>query len=325
MAEEQFRRDAPAPAPANAGPELPEPEEPLTFGRVVLQFFVIPMLIVGVCVAIVFLFRWLTFEQRRVDDYLVMLKQSSSSAERGQAAKNLFDNLITYIPESKRWQGIFDITQQLRADREKFLREHPRFSEQIIEVFEDSQGDPKVRKYLALTLGIVGDEKAVAALVKAARGSDNESAIAALIALGNIHDASALPAILDAAHSSDAGVRQTAVYVLGFFDDEYLGRPLEAALNDRDELVTWNAAFALARRGSAVGEKVLTRLLDFEYVNKRGSLTVAQRQQYRVAAIQQLVKLDATSVAAQLERLSTGDPDLPVRQAAIEGLRVLKK
>jgi hypothetical protein len=322
MADEPIERDKSS--PPTEGPGMLEQEEPLSVGKVALQFFVIPMLIVAFCVAIVFLFRWLTYEQRDVEHYMGMLKQSSSPAERGQAAKGLFEELMTYIPESKRWQGIFDLTQQLRADKEKFLREHPGFTEQVIQIFEDSQNDPKVRRYLVLTLGIVGDAKATAALSKAAGSGDSDTVIASLIALGNIQDRSALPVILQAARSDDAGVRQAAVHVLGSFDGDEVTRPLAAALNDPDELVTWNAAFALARHGSPAGEKVLTRLLDFEYVSKRGSLSVAQRQQYRVAAIQQLVQLNATGVVSQLERLSTSDPDMPVRQAAIEGLKRMK-
>jgi HEAT repeat protein len=318
-------KPAAPPTPNDAEKGLEESEFPQSFGKIVLQFFVIPMLIVAFCVAIVFVFRWLTFEQRSVDEYLVMLKQSTATVERGQAAKNLLADLMTYIPESKRWQGIYDVTQQLRTDKEKFLREHPNFTEKVIDIFENSQDDPKVRRYLALTLGIIGNENATAALLKAVGDKDTETEIAALIALGNIRDKKSLPVILQAARSDDAGVRQTAIYVLGAFDDAELARPLEAALNDPDELVTWNAAFALARRGSSAGEKVLTRLLDFEYVSKRESITVAQRQQYRVAAIQQLAKLNAAGVASQLKKLSTTDPDMPVRQAAIEALKTLKR
>ncbi|MSR64831.1 MAG: HEAT repeat domain-containing protein [Verrucomicrobiae bacterium] len=314
-----------SPTPIEMEKGLEEAEIPQSFGKIVLQFFVIPMLIVAFCVAIVFVFRWLTFEQRSVDEYLVMLKQSTGTAERGQAAKNLLTDLMSYIPESKRWQGIYDVTQQLRTDKEKFLREHPNFTEKVIDIFENSQDDPKVRRYLALTLGIIGNEKASAALIKAVGDTDTETQIAALIAIGNVRDQTSLPVILQAARSDDAGVRQTAIYVLGAFDDAELARPLEAALNDSDELVTWNAAFALARRGSNAGEKVLTRLLDFEYVSKRGAITVAQRQQYRVAAIQQLAKLDAASLVPQFEKLSTTDPDMPVRQAAIEALKMLRK
>src|SRR6185369_8063596 len=114
-----------------------------------------------------------------------------------------------------RWQGIYDVTQQLRADKEKFLREHPNFTEKLIEIFENSKDDAKVRRYLALTLGIIGNEKATTALIKAVGDKDTETEIAALLALGNVRDQTSLPVILQAARSDDAGVRQTAVYVLG--------------------------------------------------------------------------------------------------------------
>src|SRR5258708_3160243 len=115
-------KPAAPPAPNDAEKGLEESEFPQTFGKIALQFFVIPMLVGALCVAVVFLFRWLTYEHRSVDEYLVMLKQGSPSAERGRAAKNLLDGVMTYIPEAKRWQGIFDVTQQLRSDKEKFLK-----------------------------------------------------------------------------------------------------------------------------------------------------------------------------------------------------------
>lgn len=320
MAEDRSVGDQPA------GPTVPggfnEPEEPQGFGKLVLQFFVIPMLIVAFCVAIVFLFRWLTFEQKSVEDYLVMLQQGPGPQE-GQAAHNLFENLVTYIPEAKRWQGIFDMTQQLKADREKFLREHPGFAEKVLRIFEET-GDAKTRRYLAMTLGVLGDSRATPTLVRALDDNDAETVIAVLLALGNLQDREAVPSIVRKVDEDDAGIRQAAVYVLGTFDGEESRRVLTAALNDPNELVGWNAAFGLARQGSSAGEKVLTRLLDFEYVQKRGALTVAQRHQYRVAAIQQLATLNATNAISWIEGLTKNDPDMPVRQAAIAALKVLR-
>lgn len=320
MAEDRSVSDKPAGPMVPGGPT--EPEEPQGFGKLVLQFFVIPMLIVAFCVAIVFLFRWLTFEQRSVEEYLVMLQQGPGP-RKGQAAHNLFENLVTYIPEAKRWQGIFDMTQQLKADREKFLREHPGFAEKVLRIFEEA-GDAKTRRYLAMTLGALGDTRATPGLLKALDDNDAETVIAVLLALGNLQDREALAAIMSKVDEDDAGIRQAAVYVLGAFEGEESRRVLAAALNDPDELVGWNAAFGLARQGSNAGEKVLTRLLDFEYVQKRGALTVSQRHQYRVAAIQQLAALKATNAMAVIEGLTKNDPDMPVRQAAIEALKGMR-
>ena len=99
---------------------------------------------------------------------------------------------------------------------------------------------------------------------------------------------------------------------------------LVAALNDTDEMVKWNAAFALANRGDAAAREVLTRLLDKEYVDRQLQVTMPNRSKYRAAAVTWLGKLDKQAALPVLEKVAKEDLDLRVRDAALKQLEELK-
>src|SRR5882762_11684723 len=131
-------------APSPGVVELPE--EKSTFATLAVQLFVIPLAVVLFCVALGGLFVWLTAERKGLDDYLGALRASSGEQRTQQA-----QYLLNYIQESKRWQGIFDVTAQISADREQFLARNPAAVTQLTQIFEESAGqDAKTRRYLAL-------------------------------------------------------------------------------------------------------------------------------------------------------------------------------
>ena len=127
---------------------------------------------------------------------------------------------------------------------------------------------------------------------------------------------SALPVIRLTKHD-EPSVRLMAVYALGFLDSPQAQPVLVGALNDPDEMVKWNAAFALANRNDTAARDMLVRLLDKEYVDRFTDVTLQNRQRYRIAAVNWLGKLNETSA---LESVSRDDLDLQVRNAAIQQL-----
>src|SRR5881409_2685292 len=105
--------------------ELPEEKSrPLTL---LVQLVVIPLAVVAFCVTLGGLVMWLTSERKDFDDYVRAL-QASRGPKRGQQAQYL----LNYIEESKRWQGIFDVTAQISADREQFLAHNPSAVTQLV-------------------------------------------------------------------------------------------------------------------------------------------------------------------------------------------------
>jgi hypothetical protein len=313
------KQSAEAPSPSLA--ELPEEKSKLT--TLAVQLLVIPLSVVLFCVALAGLFVWLTGERKGLDDYLGALR-ASSGEQRTQQARYL----LNYIQDAKRWQGIFDVTAQISADRDQFLAKHPHAVTDIVQVFEESKGqDPRTRRYLALVLGLFGDREAVAALHGGLGDSDAETVKNCLWALGRVGDEDSVPRIIELTHSDEPSVRLMAVYVLGSLNSPQAHSVLEASLNDPDELVKWNAAFGLANRGNPAAWNVLVRLLDKEYVDRltqsmprEGRPLAENVQRYRVAAVAWVAKLDPAKARPLLERLSTSDADLQVRNAAIQQL-----
>src|SRR5881296_291400 len=234
--------------------ELPEEKSRAT--TLLVQLVVIPLAVVAFCVALGGLFMWMTSERKDFDDYVRAL-QSSSGTKRSQQAQYL----LNYIQESKRWQGIFDVTAQISADREQFLARNPAAVAQLSGIFEESAGeDAKTRRYLALVLGLLGDKDVLPALRRGLNDSDPDTVKNCLWSLARLKDNESVPVIVGLTKHDEAPVRLMAVYALGHLDGPT--PVLVAALNDSDEMVKWNAAFALANKGDAAGRDTLVRLLD---------------------------------------------------------------
>ena len=312
---------------SNAAPSVPG-EEKSRLATLAVQLFVIPLAVVLFCVALAGVFVWLTSERKGLDDYLNALRASSGERRSQQA-----QYLLNYIQDAKRWQGIFDVTAQISADREKFLANNPHAVADIVQVFEGSKGqDAKTRRYLALVLGLLGEHQALPALREGLADGDSETVKNSLWALGRIGDEDSTLRIIELTHSEDKSVRLMAVYVLGSVHDPQARQVLEASLNDPDELVKWNAAFGLASQRNPAAWDVLARLLDKEYVDRVTQLMSREDRpfpenvsRYRAAAVVWLAKLDPARARPLLEKMSSGEPDLLVRNAAIQQMNHLKR
>lgn len=291
--------------------------------HVMVQFFVVPMLIVALCVGLVVIFRWMTFERREVKSYLAALRASPNE----QGARGL----LNYIEESKRWQGIFDMTQELGARRAELLREDSELGRKLLIVFQEAgtRGDWRVRQYLALVLGLVGDAAAVPALLEAAepRAQDNQDGthIAAMKALAMIGDERAVPVLVRLLKNSDRAARLTAAWALGSFAGGEAIGALRVALGDEDQFVRWNAALAMGRQRQAEAVPMLEQLADADYLAGRAPLATApERGDYRVAAIRLLAQFGIAKHDGMFEKMGRTDADYRVRQAAIDALNVRK-
>jgi HEAT repeat protein len=319
----------PPTAAAGGSPVEMEPaEEKSGLATLAVQLVVIPLAVVLFCVALAGLFIWLTTERKGLDDYLNALR-ASSGQQRAQQAQYL----LNYIQDSKRWQGIFDVTAQISADRDQFLAKNPHAVADIVQVFEESKGqEPRTRRYLALVLGLLGDREAVSPLRDGLNDGDSETVKNCVWALGRIGDEDSATSIIKLTHSDEQSVRLMAVYVLGSMNAPLAVSVLQASLNDPDELVKWNAAFALANKGSPAAWDVMARLLDKEYVDRVTGLMPREGrpleeniQRYRMAAVAWVARLNPTKARPLLEKMSATEPDLQVRNAAIQQLNKLNQ
>jgi HEAT repeats/PBS lyase HEAT-like repeat len=287
------------------GDPLPDPggEPRQSTPFLVLQFFIFPLSIVAVCVTVFVIFGLIASEGKGPRQYLDEVRTGSAN---------------------RRWQAAFELTKVLQAHKDPVLKD-PRFVDEAVRTFEQSAGDDqRVRRYLALALGRLGDRRAVPALLQAAKEaapdgphSDPDTQIYAVWALGAIGDPQAEPALLELAKGEDAGVRKAAVHALGSLPGDASRQALSAALADPVEDVRWNAAVALARRRDPAAAPVLLEMLDRAHLATIETLKEEdQRVEVMLQAAEAAGVVPDPRLRTTLESLRDHDPSLKVREAA---------
>ena len=276
-----------------------------------VQFFLIPLTVVAVVVAIYGGFRMMVADERSPVEYLNDVQNGS---------------------RDRRWPAAYELSR-LMSDPD-VQASFPDLAPALVSAFVESDGDdPRIRRYLALAIGRLDPvpSEAVVTLTEALHDPDSETVISVIWALGALGDGTAVPSIVESYQSADAGVRKMAVYALGGLPDDGTFTTLRAALDDPVSDVQWNAAVALARHADDRGLTVLRRMLDREYVS--GQVTASATLQdpasdVMISGLRAVAALGAMSVAgdlrARVEALAGGDESLKVRQEAMQALEALE-
>src|SRR5881394_3789347 len=195
-----------------------------------VQFFLIPLTVVAVTVAVYVGFRSLLADDRSPKDYLAEIRNGGSD---------------------RRWPAAYELSR-LMADPK--VRSDKTLGPALVKAFEESTDDARVRRYLALAIGRLDPPlppNAIADLTQALQDPDSETRITAIWALGSSGD----PAVVDkllpmySAPDTDPGIRKMVVYALGALPGDKQIDTLRTALRDAVADVRWNAAVALARKG----------------------------------------------------------------------------
>jgi HEAT repeat protein len=272
-----------------------------------IQFFLIPLAVVGLTVLGYVGFRSLTSDDRSATTYL---------------------SEIRYGGWYRQWPAAFELSQ-LMADPK--VRADRTLGPNLVQAFvEAKDADPRVRRYLALAIGRLDPPlpaDAVAKLSQALEDSDSESRISAIWALGSSGDPGVVSRLQPLFESSDAGIRKMVVYALGALPGDSQMVTLRSALEDGTPDVRWNAAVALARHGSSDGVLVLKQMLDRAYVEQTVKREVGQNEDadpiadVMISGLRAAAALKEASLRTSVEGLSQQDRSLKVRQAALEALK----
>src|SRR5215831_19791899 len=121
-----------------------------------VQFFLIPLAVVAVAVSVYVGFRSLLADDRKPQDYL---------------------QEIRFGGQTRRWPAAYELSRlmadpKVRADRS--------LAPALVKAFQESKGDPQVRRYLALAIGRLDPPlppEAVSELTTALDDPDSESRI----------------------------------------------------------------------------------------------------------------------------------------------------
>ena len=266
-----------------------------------VQFFLIPLAVVAVTVMVYLGFRSLIADDRTAQDYLTEIRNGGTN---------------------RRWPAAYELSRlmadpNVRADRA---------------LEESKDGDPRVRRYLALALGRLDPPlpaQAVAVLTQALDDPDSEARLSAVWALGSSGDASVVPRLQQLYESPDAGIRKMVVYAVGSLPGETQLSTLRTALHDTAADVRWNAAVALARHGNHEGVPVVRQMLDRSYVEQIVKRDVRQDEDQdpiadvMISGLRAAASLKDDALKPSVASLSLQDRSLKVRQAALEALKVM--
>src|SRR5215510_6602757 len=164
----------------------------------IAQFFLFPLIIIAICIGIFLLFGYLTYEQKTAQEYLNDVRTGSELCCR--------------------WQSAYELSNIIASQKERLRNTD--FVNDLVKVHQTSRNeDPRVRRYLALTMGHLGDARAVPALVEGLNDADTENQMNNLLALGSIADKSATPSVVQRLSSTDPAVRKMAAFVLSAIKD----------------------------------------------------------------------------------------------------------
>jgi len=311
--------------PASLPPdeELVEVKKPASL--LIAQFFLFPLIIIGICVGIFLFFGYLTYDQRTPTEYLSDIRLGA---------------------DTQRWQAAWELSNLVTSNPKKVKT--PEFIENLIAAYKDSPDeDIRVRSYLARILGELKDPLAVPVLLAGLEREENlkakdwsksgtfsiwrptvseiandlvQSQMNTLIALGSIGDNAAVPGVLEQVKNRDSYVRNIAVYVSGVLGDQRAVEVVRPLLNDSREDIRLNAALALAQLGDSEGAELLMKVLDRAYVDSLPDFIPDQRTALMVNAVKTLAKLKYETAFEKIRVLSENDPAPAVRSAALEAL-----
>src|SRR5438309_11626613 len=125
----------------------------------IAQFFLFPLIIIAICIGIFLLFGYLTYEQKTAQEYLNDVRTGSELCCR--------------------WQSAYELSNIISSQKDKLRNTD--FVNDLVKVYQGSRaGDPRIRRYLTLTMGQLGDVRAVPALLEGLNDNDADNQMNAL-------------------------------------------------------------------------------------------------------------------------------------------------
>ncbi len=217
------------------------------------QFFLVPLLIVGLCVAVYAGFGWFVAHPRGAKEWLKDIKDGGPNARNHAALK---------------------LVQELRTARTPDAT----LTAPVIALYEGTDAkkpeNDELRAYLLTALGVLQNREASNLLLEVAGKDPNlQLRAVALDSLGAVKDPDTIPELVKLLDDPDPLVRKYAAFNTGAVaekaGDRSVVEPLRKLLKDPAPDVGWNAAFALAYfLGDGSGTDILRKMLDRKHLGE---------------------------------------------------------
>jgi len=277
---------------------IPQTDVPKESSKTILfQFVIFPLGVVLIAVLIFFLFGKLATDEQTIPDYLNAIRSGSSH---------------------ERWQAAYQLSKSLKRGEAK---RYPNLEQNVAALYTGSKtDDPRIRRYLGMVLGTLGDRRATPLLIDGLNDRDADNRIYALMALGELRDPAAIPRIAQVTADDDKDVRATAYYTLGALGDRSAIPTLVNGLQEEAPDVRWNAAIGLSRFGDQRAAAPLREILDRSRLNRVATMREDQKEDAMIVAMSAYARLAGRDAAPDLQRIAASDPSLRVRAAAKQAL-----
>jgi HEAT repeat protein len=264
-----------------------------------LKLFIVPAGIVAIALGIFLLGTVALQHPKTAAQYLEELKSDSTN---------------------RRWQAAFELSRMLNQGEDIQFDEKLRAD--LVKTFAEAKSDdPKVRQYLALVLGHLKEKSAVAVLSDAAHDGSSEVRVYSLWALGNISDPAGGPAALQALSDNDPEVQHMAVGALSAIRYAPAKQALEGELSSPTQAIRFDSAVALARLKDKMAIPTLLEMMEMKPNDKPDEKKEDISQSAKLAAIEGAKELSDEQLHQKLVSLSKNDPDLKVKDAALQALK----
>jgi hypothetical protein len=325
--------------------------------KLIVRLFLIPLVIVGIAVGVMFLIGLLAGGEPSFDEAVARMKNPGGG--------RTVDMLVG--PGSKqRYIDAKTIVDKMKLGMSP--DERIKLAGTLIDILDNHTADDEgeVRHFLLLALGRVWQlpaegatlpesaasrQAVVSTLLKYAKSPDLNTRKAAVLAMvyckGLPESSQLLPMLVDTVRNEgeDVDVRLAAATVLGPLgtsDNTEVVEALRFAMRDTDkrhiELV-WQAALSLAQLNQPEVADVLLQLLDrqalaeFEYYDRETDpknpsfrkLSEQEQQRILINTMIGVRNLDVPAVREKLADLAKNDPSPRVREAGIEVLNAPKQ
>jgi len=260
---------------------------------ILFQFVLFPLGIVVVAVAVFYLFGRLATSEQSVPDYLNQIRGGSTH---------------------ERWQAAYQLSKSIERGETK---RYPNLEQQVASLYVASKNDdPRIRRYLSVVLGRLGDRRATPVLLEWLRDKDIENRIYALLGLGELRDPAAVPQVAALTGDGERDIRKTAAYALGQIGDPSAVPALVKALDDEAADVRYNAALSLSRFNDRRAVPALHDMLDRSRLDRVNGMREDQKEDAMIMAMAPYARLGGSDAKPDLQRIAAGDPSLRVRAAA---------
>jgi HEAT repeat protein len=260
---------------------------------ILFQFVVFPLGIVVIGVAIFLLFGQLASNDASIPSYLSDIRSGS---------------------DHRKFQAAYELSKSIKRGE---ASQYPNLGPELVHVYRGAANDdPRIRQYLTLVMGKIGDRRVTPVLIEALKEPLVETRIYSLAALAELKDPRSVPAIIEATKDEEKDVRKTALFTLGVIGDRRAIPVLVEAIEDPTADVRFNAALSLSRFRDRRAGPVLREMIDRSRLDRVAGMRPDQKEDAIAAAIGSLARLEGRDAVATLQPIAERDQSVRVRSVA---------